>query len=382
VDAYFGPPEWREQAAAAGRRPITELAREADDLAVAIAGTTAMNAQRLDYLERQVRAMRTSLRLLQGECLSLGEEVEGLYDITPEWTDEAVFEEAHRALDELLPSGGTLAERLIAKKRETEISVARAASVLGAICDELRRRTQARFPLPEGESFEVQFVSGQPWGAYNWYLGGYRSRIDINTDLPLQVAGLSELLAHEGYAGHHTELSIKESLLVRGFGWSEHCVALINSPSCVVAEGIAVRAREIIMSDDELIAWHADDLFPRAGFHGLDARREHALIQARRKLAGADGNAAFLLHDQGATENEVIAYLQRYTLRTPEEARKMLAFLTAPLSRSYIFTYNVGGDMLDALFAARGERERWFARLLTEPVTPGQIQAWTQGVDR
>lgn len=36
VDAYFGPPDWREQAKTEGPRPLPELAQQASMLAVAI----------------------------------------------------------------------------------------------------------------------------------------------------------------------------------------------------------------------------------------------------------------------------------------------------------------------------------------------------------
>ncbi len=374
VDAYYGPPAWRSEVEAAGPRPVADLAREAADLAVAIAAAE-MDAQRRDFLARQMRAIQTSLRALQGDVLGLAEEAASLYDVTPAWTDEATFEEAHHLLADLLPPGDSLAERMAARRKALEIPVEQVRLLLGEITAELRRRTQARFPLPQDEAFEVQFVKNQPWGGYNWYLGGCRSRIDINTDLPLRIAHLTGLLAHEGYPGHHTELTNKELRLVRAKGWIEHSIALINSPSCVIAEGIATRALEVLMEEEERIAWHVE-LFQRAGYTHLDARREHAIDEAERKLEGISGNAAFLLHDRGASDDEVVAYIQRYRLATPEEARKTLSFLKAARNRSYIFTYRYGGELLDALFAAHSDRDAWFARLLTEPVTPGQIRGW------
>lgn len=374
VDAYYGPATWRSEVESAGPRPVAELATEADDLAAVIASAD-MDPQRRDFLAKQARAMQTSLRALQGETLGLAEEAEGLYDIRPAWTDEAVFAEAHRALADLLPPGDSLAERMAARRKALEIPVAQVKVLLGEITAELRRRTQARFPLPEGEAFEVQFVKDQPWGGYNWYLGGCRSRIDINTDLPLRIAHLTGLLAHEGYPGHHTELANKELRLARGRGWIEHTIALINSPSCVIAEGIATRALEVLMGEEERIAWQAD-LFRRAGYAHLDARREHAIDEATRGLEGIGGNAAFLLHDRGAGDDAVVTYIQRWRLATPEEARKSLSFLKAPRNRSYIFTYYYGGALLDALFAAKRDRDAWFTRLLTEAVTPGQIRGW------
>jgi hypothetical protein len=54
-----------------------------------------------------------------------------------------------------------------------------------------------------------------------------------------------------------------------------------------------------------------------------------------------------------------------------------LAREAAELSAA-ITTYHAGDELLDALFAARGEPVRWFRRLLTEPVTPSQVRAWIQ----
>jgi hypothetical protein len=376
VDAYFGPPEWKAHSLAAGPQPIADLARQAATLAAEIAEANDLDDQRRDYLSRHVTAMQASLRLLQGERLPLTEEVTLLYDITPTWVDEHEFDEAHRQLADLLPPGDSLFERLNRRKQAIEIPYTQVEPLLPIITTHLREITRARFPLPADEAFELYPVTNKPWGAYNWYLGGGRSRIDINTDLPLRITELVDTIAHEGYAGHHTELSIKDERLLRKQGRLENCIAFINAPSCVVAEGIAVRALDVLLSDEEQIRWHAEEIFPRAGYMHLDAAGEHAIGQATQSLAGVWGNAAFLLHDQHQSKTEVSAYFQRYGLRRPNEADKAVEFLSSPLSRSYTFTYYLGGKLLDALFAAQGNVDFWFTRLLTEPVTPNQIRAW------
>jgi hypothetical protein len=375
LDAYHGPAEWQQQAAAGAPRPLAELAREVEALAAAVAQSD-MDASRRDFLTAQVRAMQVSLRLLAGEPVPFVEEVEALYGITPAWTDEARFDEAHRVLADLLPPGGSLAERRDTWRKQLEVSVEQAGAVFPAIFERLRGLTRARFPLPPAEDFEMAFVKDRPWSAYNWYQGGYRSRIEINTDLPLRATALVGLIAHEGYPGHHTEAVIKEARLVVANGWIEHSLAIINSPQCTIAEGIATRALDVLLTDDEQIAWHAEELFPRLGLAHVDARRVQAILHASEQLGGVGGNAAFLMHARGASADEIVAYLQRYSLARENEARKSLDFLTNPLSRTYTFTYHVGGELLDELFAARGERERWFTRLLSEPVTPAQVHAW------
>jgi hypothetical protein len=380
VDSYYGPPGWRQQAQEDGPRPVTDLLADATDLAARVAADAEMNWLRCDYLSKEMRAMQAALCILEGKESSLAEEVEALYDITPQWVSETVFEEAHQALEGHLPSGPSLFERMVARKKATEVSAERAHPLLHEITTELRRRTQARFRLPAGESLEIRLVKNEPWDAYNWYLGDFRSHIDINTDLPLHATALVNMMAHEGYPGHHTDHSIKEQTLVRERGYIEFSITILHAPSCVLAEGIGTHALSMVLSDDEWVTWHTDELFPRAGLGHLDAERERAIDQASRRLGEAVlGNVAFLLHDQGVDEEEAVAYMQRYGLRSEPEARHLMPLLSNRLLGSYVFNYGYGRRMLDALFAARGDGDRWFAQLLTRPVTPSQVRAWIEG---
>ncbi len=135
-------------------------------------------------------------------------------------------------------------------------------------------------------------------------------------------------------------------------------------------------ASTVLLSDEEWVSWHRDELFPRAGLGHLDAERELAIKRAGKSLGAVGGNAAMLLHQRGASPDEVVAYLRRYWLMQENEARQYLRFLTPRLDAAYAFNYYAGEKLLNALFAARGEVDAWFARLLTEPVTPSRVRAW------
>ena len=80
---------------------------------------------------------------------------------------------------------------------------------------------------------------GQPWTAYNWYDGGRRSRVDVNTDLPVRAPDLIHVIAHETYPGHHLEHAWKEADLVDRGGRLEASILLINTPECLISEGLA-----------------------------------------------------------------------------------------------------------------------------------------------
>jgi hypothetical protein len=375
VDSYFGSQKWAQEAKQAGKLPLQDLSRRTDWLATDISQAEGLDPQRKDFLTRQLTAMQMSLRLLAGETVSLAEEVRALYDVEPAWKDESIFMEAQEMLDQTLPGQGSLKERLESWKKSLEVPVEKVKELLPVIINRLRELTRQKFHLPDDESFSVEFVSNQPWSGYNWYLGNYKSRIDINTDLPIQIHGLPDLMAHEGYPGHHTELSIKELKLIRQMDYQEFVVNLINSPSCVLAEGIATTALQTVLTGNELEDWFRDEILPNVGISTIDISVITALRQARENMAGIAGNAAFMLHDQHKSADELSSYLQKYGLSTEKEAEKMISFISNPLYRSYIFTYHVGHDLLEELFA-HGDRDQYFRRLLEEPVTPSQVREW------
>src|SRR5688500_11245233 len=77
VDAYYGPPEWRNEAEAA-RTPLNSLLDRARQLSAQAAGvpppTDDLERLRHSFLRRQLEAVAARLRMLQGERLLFDEE--------------------------------------------------------------------------------------------------------------------------------------------------------------------------------------------------------------------------------------------------------------------------------------------------------------------
>ncbi|NTU84738.1 MAG: DUF885 family protein [Chloroflexales bacterium] len=367
VDAYFGPPELKGQPGPP--RPPAEIAAEIAALRAEVAASD-YPASRKGYLEVQLRAIEATARRLAGEPITFSDEVRACFDIEPLFTPEASFEAANAELEALLPGGGPLAERLAAWRRRYEVSPTTARQMIDLIAAEARRRTAALVDLPDPDEVRFELVGDKPWSGYNWYLGGGRSLVEVNTDLPIRANTLLDLVCHEAYPGHHTEHALKERLLYRGQGWGEQAIQLINTPECVIAEGIATLATEMIFGD-EWAAWAAEQLYPLAGITG-EPERERRIAAAQLSLRALNGNAATLLHERGADPEEVVRYIMRYGLRTEREARQSLRFISTPLWRSYSFTYFVGRRILGA-WIARGDRRERFRRLLTEQVFPSML---------
>ncbi len=378
VDAYFGPRELSESAASKGKVPIHELIDTASDLARSIAGDRELDDLRREYLAGEVRAMQATLRMLAGETLGITEEVEALYGVVPEWVDEASFVEVHRLLEDLLPGDGTLAERVRRFEKETEVPAEVAAPIFKELAQELRARSLTRFSLPDGESCEFAFVRNKPWGnIYNFYLGDYSSRIEVNLDFPIRSYTIPDLVTHEAYPGHHTERAIKERRLFREGGHLEHSIVPLNTPSTALSEGIAEVSLEVITSPEERVDIYREALH-KAGLTSVDPQRARDFFEARLTLVrNVMMNSILMLHSRGSSENDVLAYREYYALNSRVEAVKILEIIKDPLYRSYGFSYAVG-RLVKRLIHKVEQPDQWFSRLLEEPVNPAQVLRWIE----
>jgi hypothetical protein len=110
-----------------------------------------------------------------------------------------------------------------------------------------------------------------------------------------------------------------------------------------------------------------------------DIDRVLEITKAREALDYVSGNAALLLHEHKASSDEVLGYLQRYSLNSPASNQKSLEFLQAPTSASYVFTYTVGKDLVQQILD-KGNPKEVFQRLLLEAYTPSMMREWAQQV--
>jgi hypothetical protein len=284
---------------------------------------------------------------------------------------EEQFEEAHRALDEALPGDGSLAERYEAWRESNTLGGDDLARAVDSIAADVRDRTQRLVDLPEGEDVAFEYVTDEPWSAYNYYLGELRSRVEVNTDVSLTPTFLIELVAHETYPGHHTEHAWKERLLVQEQGHVEAAIQMIGAPESLVSEGIATLAAEMVLGDDEerVVAEHVRD----SGVE-YDPELARAVREAAKPLRTVGTNTALMLHSQGASEDEARAYLKHWGLLSDRRVEQSLRFMTHPVWRSYNTTYTDGYRICSAF--VDGDPSR-FKRLLTEQLTPADILAET-----
>lgn len=376
VDAYSGPTELKTEVEGEETTPAAELAIQAAALLDRL-GALPLALDRQQYMAKQVQAMAVQCRKMAGERFSLVDEAQAFYDITPTVKPESDFEEGLRLLDEALPGEGALADRLAAYRTSRELPKAQAhrlGDLAQQILQEVRRRSAALWPIPDDESVELKVVSNKPWGGYNWYLGDCRSLVEINEDVPMNLHYLVEMVAHEAYPGHHLEKILKDEKWLRGHGHLDLTIFLYNTPQCVIAEGIATSAAGQIFAPGEVDQYVKSVLYPQVGMKddGIDVAQVQRGLDL---LAHVDGNAAFLLLEEGRPEEEVAAYISRYKQLPLERAQRSIGFMRS--YGSYIFTYTYGKQLMAPLLQG-ANRQEVFHKLLVDYVTPSDLVAWAK----
>ncbi|MDT5314885.1 MAG: hypothetical protein QOE74_3905 [Mycobacterium sp.] len=375
VDSYTGDPALRVVVASEPPPDPADLARQAERLITELPGADDLDPQRADYIAAHLRALACAGRKFAGEDVGFVQEVHDYFDVDIVKGDPDRYREAHRKLDEALGGTGDLAERMQTYRSGEEIPPERLEECIRAFSSALRDIVRADFPLPDSETIDYEIVTDKPWSGFNYYEGDYRSTVAVNADLKQQMSGLPRLVAHESYPGHHTEHCRKEAGLVEGQGQTEQTIFLVNTPQCLMAEGLADLALHAAIGPD-WGTW-ATEIYADLGLR-FDGERAAAIAQASAALADVRQDAALMLHDEHRDVDDVIAFLQRWQLTSDTRARQSLRFLSSPLWRAYTSTYVEGYRLLRAWLDARPAdvtlTER-FGRLLDEPLVPSALRA-------
>lgn len=384
VDSFTGDPALRRAVDSEPRPDPADLARQAERLMAEL--PAGLDDARAAFIGSHLRALACAGRKFAGEQVGFVDEVEAYFDVRISKGDPDRYRQAHARLDEVLEGAGPLAERIQAHRAAEEIPPDRLEEAIHAFSSALRDRVRSTFPLPAGETITYEVVTDKPWSGFNYYKGNYQSTVAVNADLKQQMSNLPRLVAHESYPGHHTEHCRKEAGLVEAKGQAEQTIFLVNTPQCLMAEGLADLALYAAVGPDGAGAatgnkagwgsWAAE-IYADLGLR-FDGERAETIAEATAALSDVRQDAALMLHDEHRDVDDVVAFLKRWLLVNDERARQMLRFLSSPLWRAYTSTYVEGYRLLRGWLDARPDgvtlTER-FGTLLDEPLIPSSLRA-------
>ena len=380
VDAYYGPEQWRADVKNS-KLDLEAIDTQAADLLKTLAASSPSPASgeldrlRHAYLMRQLESLRARVAMLRGKKLTFDQESKALYDAVAPVNTEEHFRTLLADLERVFPGTGPLTERYDTWRRQFIIPPDKLDAVFTAAIKECRARTLKHISLPPNESFTVEYVKGKSWSAYNWYQGGFKSLIQVNTDLPVYVDRAIDLACHEGYPGHHVYNVLLEKALVKERGWMEFSVYPLFSPQSLIAEGTANYGIDVAFPARERVEFERRVLFPLAALDPARTDEYYRVYKLIDQLSYAGNEAARRYLDGQIDAQAASRWLQEYALMPRERADQRVRFFDQ--YRSYVINYNLGKDMVREYIERRGgtdkaPEKRWaeFEQLLSSPRLP------------
>ncbi len=379
IDAYYGPPQLKAAAEAAPRDKAALLAatRELTARLATIARRLSdpLDRRRAAFLRAQLRAAETRLMMMQGTRFAFADEAERLFGVRPQLKPLADYDRHLAAVEALVPGDGALAERVEAYLDRFTIPKDRLQKVFDVAIARCRGRSLAHIPMPEGESFRLEFVTGKSWSGYNYYQGAYHSLIQVNTDLPIRLSRALDLGCHEGYPGHHLLNMKLEEKLVKERGWTEFSVYPLYSPQSLIAEGTANYGIDLAFPEASKAETERDVLMPLAEIAVPADDRYWQLLKAIEALGGARLTIAQQYLDGVIDRPTAVAFTQKYLLVSQKRAEQSVSFTDQ--YRSYVINYGLGEAMVRAHVErgrpSRDEMWRRMAKLVSEPTLPSDL---------
>lgn len=386
VDAYHGPEEWKPAEitdSAKAAYPKDEFLSSVDNLKSKLNSIKEDNLTnelkiRKRFLLKHLIALETKIKIIGNKKFKFDEESQLLYDaVAPHYSQEH-FADVLNELDRLLPGQGDVAERFNKFRNQFIIKPELLDTVFTTAINEARKRTLKNIPLPPNENFVVGYVTGKPWGAYNWYKGNSFSLIEVNTDLPVYIDRAIDLACHEGYPGHHVYNTLLEENLLKKKGWVEFYIYPLFSPTSLIAEGSANFGIEVAFPGAERLKFEKSVLFPLAKLDSSKAELYYKALELYNKLNFARNEAARKYYDGKFSKDELKAWLVKYCLYTPERADKSIDFID--FYGSYVINYNYGLELCRNYINRNGgtsdnSAKRWhlFKQLISEPHTASDL---------
>jgi hypothetical protein len=382
VDAYFGPEALKTEALAE-EKSLAQIKKAADILIeelskMKLPDADAMLTLRHKNILRMLEALNSRAAFLEGKSMTFDEESKAIYDAVSPSNPPEYYEKVLAKLSQLLPGDQPLVDRVDAFKKQFIIPPDKVEKVFSTAIAEGRKRTKAHIQLLENESFELEYVTDKPWGAYNWFKGQGKSLIQVNIDLPIYIDRAIDLACHEGYPGHHVYYCLIEQELYKKKGWLECSIYPLFSPISLIAEGTANFAVQVAFPGDERIKYEKEVLFPMAGLNPETADQYYKVLELTGKLSFAGNDAARQYIDGKINDEEAVSQLMKFRLMNKDRAVKYLSFIKR--YRAYVINYNLGLKMVKAYIEKRvGDADQpdklWqeFKKLLSAPLLPGDL---------
>jgi hypothetical protein len=375
VDFYIGPKKLREivdnEAITSPNKLLIDCKALQKDLF-----KQGYDKKRERYLEKMLTAMRTSIEVLKGIEIPIKEQFLKFYDVALQPVNESELDNLKEEFNAAYGGLGSLEKRMNDLRVRRTIPEGKVFEIFKKALNITRERTKELFVnfLPQKERIVLELIKSNDdvkWAYYNWYVGNYSSRIEVNPIYNMYWTGSLAAAAHEGYPGHHTEFIVKEQRLYRELNQFEHSLLLLHSPKLIISEGIADLAVKLLFSNREAVEISLRELCP-------DSSNEDSLeiIMAQNKVRGKLTlfwyNFAYHALIDKYNDEQLIRYGTNFEVVSKENIKNQLKKISNPIYSKNAFMYNLGSYLIKHKYG-EPPSVKDFRYLLVNPILPSDL---------
>ena len=350
------------------------IREEAKAVKMEIADMTGRNKV---YLDGMLSAFEMYARILGGENIPYRDAIRVMQQVELRPIPEKTFGELAQTIEEELGNfgyRGNLGEKVTAWLRDTAIPAQDVTKFSEKLLDKAKKRCETDITaMAEGDGIDgVYSITGVFWSGLSRYLGDFRGDLTFNIDRPWSVPTFSNILCHEGYPGHQAFYSHWDDLYRQGkLPLEAAFYSTAGNPADPMFEGSPECGLHFLGWDDlEADTPEVTDEDKRiflAGRHVQDLQR---MLQEQ---------ACYLHHVEGASKEDVIAFMLKDGIYNEIEANNTMRFFTHPVQRYYYPCYYYGRWMVYGCYSEvpREKRADFFRLLYDRPHTNETLIAET-----
>lgn len=375
VDFYIGPLKLRKIVDRESLISPNTLLNDSNNLINQL-GTQGYDKEREHYLDKLLVAMKTSIEELIGVEIPFKEKFLRLYDVDLQPAKEADLDNLKEAYEEAYKGSGSLEERMSKLRITRKVPESNVYKFFKKAVDITEKQTKKLFAnlLPKNESIIIDVVKNNKtkvkWNCYNWYLGKYISRIEVNPNYQMYWTVFLSYSSHEAYPGHHTEFAIKEKRLYRELNQFEHSLLILKSPKLVISEGIANKAISILFSNQEVAEIGLNEFCSEPLKEvSLEELELQDIVKAKIPLFWY--NFAYHALVDKYSENELMRYGKNFEFFNDEALITAIEKLSNPVYSNNTLMYYIGNNILQKYGDVPLLKD--FRNLLINPILPSDL---------
>ena len=332
---------------------------------------------RMRYLEKLLLSMRTSIEILKGIEIPFRDKFLRLYDVELQPINESELFTLIEDFNEAYKGPGSLNERMKVLRESRTVPEDRVYPLFKKALHIVRTRTIELFgdTLPKEERIQIELINANndteaKWAYYEWYLGNFCSRIEINPKYSMFWTVLLSAAAHEGYPGHHMNFVLNEQSLFQELNHFEHSILLLKSPKLVVCEGIADLAVNVLFSFREQAELSLQFCLNGTKEDNIENLVMQNKVKAKQSLIWY--NLAYHALVDEWSEKKLIQYATNFEILSQKNIKNILKLIFSPAHSTTAFLYNLGSKLIMKKYGEFPSVKN-FRNLLLNPFLPSDF---------